>query len=450
MEKVNVLKIIASGKVDGTNVPENAIDGKKDTRCSIKGKGSYLEFDLENKPYNALLLAMYKGDERSSNLTFGFSEDQGVTYKRVTFETSGKTDGPELVKFPKSVNGSKARLTFNGNSLNDDWFSLSGIEFITYDEGNPPKPPVPNPDNPTPNPDVDPPIPSEGRKIKKVDYPAPKTTNKNDKSIKYDAEMGKKNYAKAHSVLLPLSANKDKYGEQYTDIPKLLQQTGYGSIGIKDYAFEMEKFDPNENNNSGGESKRFDMRGVHFPQNEYQIKLNNKSSDMGDETSKKEFGTHTDGIRAHEADCFIIQIKNDGKTALTQLEPSHMLPDPHGYGDKFNSVKLTGIPPLAGNTYTIRYIRIVDLPNKRVIGFVAIKFHTGNGPKDWTLIYETVVYDGMGGNRGLKDPYRAWAITAGISDTVGSTIRMDSQPKTTIKKGVDYDSARITQIVDYE
>lgn len=448
MDKVNILKVIGVGKVDGANVPENAIDGKKETRVSMKGIGSYLEFDLDSsKPFNSLLLAMYKGAERSNSLKFGFSTDGGQTYKNVTFNTTGKTDGPELIKFPIEIKGAnKARLYFNGNTNKDEWFSVLGIEFINYNDGqnlpapkpNPPTPPVVNP----------PPTPTTGRTVKKVNYPPSKTTDKSVKSIKYDAEIAKKNYANAHLTLLPLVEQVDKYGEHYTDIPKLLQSLGY-NIGIKDYDFENEKFDPYENNNSGGESKRFDMKGVHFPQNEYQIKLNNKSGDMGDETSKKEFGPHSDDI-ANQADCFIIQIANDGKSAVTQLEPGHMLPDPHGYGDKFNKVSLKGIPALAGNTYAVRFIRVIDLDQRRVIGLVAIKFFTGDGPKDWTLIYETVVYDGMGGNRGLKDPFQAWAFVNKVGNTVGSTVRMDSQPSTKIKKGEDYDLARITSILDYE
>lgn len=315
----------------------------------------------------------------------------------------------------------------------------------------PVEPPTEPPVEPPVEPPTEPPVDPNGRKIKNVVYPEPKSKDKNTKSIPFDAEIAKKNYAKEHTLPLPLLSKTDKYGEKYTNIPALLTQLGYPELAkTKDYIYAHEKTDPYENNNSGGESKRMDMKGVDYPNNEYQLKLNNKSDDMGDETSKKEFGTHTNGIKANEADCFIIQLANDGKSAVTQLEPGHMLSDPHGYGDKFNKVSLKGLPAFAGNTYSVRFIRIVDLDNRRVIGLVAVKFHTGDGPKEWTLKYETVVYDGMGGGRGLKDPFRAWAVHAGISNTVGSTIRMDSQPKKAMKKGDDYDNARITQIIDYE
>jgi hypothetical protein len=163
----------------------------------------------------------------------------------------------------------------------------------------------------------------------------------------------------------------------------------------------------------------------------------------------KDGGPHSDPIK-NQADCFIVQLKNDGKSACTQLETSHMDDDPHGYGDKFNKVSLN-LPPLKRNKYSVRYLRFNDVPNKRVIVFVAVQIPSSEEYKDWTVVYETVVNDGMGGKRGFKDPYRQWVHSA--LEKRGScsiTIRMDEQPQTQIEKEVTYDNARITEIVDYE
>jgi hypothetical protein len=103
---------------------------------------------------------------------------------------------------------------------------------------------------------------------------------------------------------------------------------------------------------------------------------------------------------------------------------------------------------LAGKEYAVRFIKLNDLDNKRVIGIVAIDLLDNNG---FNLVYSTEVYDGMGGARGLKDPYRQWVKTAlNKEDACTITIRMDAQPKSNIQKGNHYDNARITEIVDYE
>jgi hypothetical protein len=289
-------------------------------------------------------------------------------------------------------------------------------------------------------------IPPGNRKEKTVNYPQPKTTDSKARSIQFDSQAASKNKGTKLSGKLPLLPKTDTYGVPYTDIPALTKQLGYTFSTVKDYKYANEKTEVKENNNSGGESKRFDMKATFMPQFEYTIKLKNESGDDGDETSLKAGGPHSDDIN-YQADCFIIQLSNDGKSARTQLEPSHMDKDPHGYGDLFNEAKLD-LPRLAGKEYAVRFIKLNDLDNKRVIGIVAIDLLDGNG---FNLVYSTEVYDGMGGGRGLKDPYRQWVKTA-LDDLNACTItiRMDAQPKTTIQKGKHYNNARITEIVDYE
>jgi hypothetical protein len=308
------------------------------------------------------------------------------------------------------------------------------------------------------------------RKEVSINYPPPKTTKHDAKSIPFDLQTAQKNKKRKLTGKLPLLANKkDRYGIPYTDIPTLMSQLGYNFTTIKDYKFSSEKTDVYENNNSGGKSKRFDMKATFMPQFEYTIKLKNESNNDDEETSLKDGGPHPSNkpSEINRADCFIILLENDGRSICTQLEPSHMDVDPHGYGGLFNKVKFESdeLPRLAGRKYALRFIKLNDLANKRVIGIVAIDLLDGNGFK---LIYLTEVYDGMGGyegngvgdeekkkmkkdGRGLKDPYRQWVKTAlNIKEECTITVRMDAQPQTNIQRGVHYDNARITEIVDYE
>lgn len=327
-----------------------------------------------------------------------------------------------------------------------DWMYSGGKDDVDV---------IVEPSNPTTEPTKPPEVitpPTTGGGVlrkKAVAYPPPKTTKQ--KSVKYNATIAANNKGKKHKFLLPLLNKLDKWGERYTDIPALLTKLGLANLGIKDYDYSHEVTVVNENNNSGGKSKRFDFRKFFCAQCESTIWVNNESKDAGDEESNKHGGTHNDE-RDIEADCFIVQVSNDGKSAVTQLEPAHMAPDPDGYGDKFNKVTFTDLPKLMGSKHALRFIRLVDVPSKRIIVVVAIKFdgRAADDYGEWTVIYETQVVDGMGGDRGLKSPYQQWAKLALGVDEVGTTIRMDSQPSTKIKNGFHYKNPRITEIVDYE
>ncbi|MDR4490779.1 MAG: hypothetical protein R2685_07745 [Candidatus Nitrosocosmicus sp.] len=480
------------------NAVINAIDLYENTRFSTSTKdndgGAFVEGILQKPTPNivALDIGLYKGKERATLLTLSYSENKdpvschiveetGEKHYDATkkipeeyiplggFETSGKTNSFQRLVFKKPITAKTIRVAFDKNSDGSPWLSVVGMRAVlgkpVEDNNSPPitdVTPVDNNDN-NPN-DVkdDKPI-VLGEPLNTV-YPEPKTKDPKPRSIKYDDAIGKKNRGTRLQLKLPLLANKkDKWGECYTDFAKFFSLLGLtfkapinenGSLSlvpcIKNYNFANEKTEVFENNNSNGESKRFDFHKTFMPMFEITMWLNNRASDKGDEESLKDGGGHHshDGER-QVADCLIVQIKNDGKSACTQLEPSHMDDDPNGYGDKFNKVDLD-LPSLIGNSHSLRLIRVNDLPNKRVIIWAAIKFDKIEAWKDWTVVYQTEIYDGMGGNRGLKDPYRQWAGSAlGDYDECGITLRMDKQLKQNIKKGQDYNNPRITEIIDY-
>lgn len=319
--------------------------------------------------------------------------------------------------------------------------------------------PQPKPDEPKPEPKPD---PTPQGKVMKIIYPSPaipKCEDKDDDEHKAvlpnNDNLSKQNKGIKHSEKLPLLSKLDKYGEPYTNIPALLKLCGItltkveGKCGsVKDYNYSNERTDPYENNNSGGQSKRLDMKGSPMSQDEYQLWIYNQSKDSGDETSYKHGGPHNDDIN-YQADCLIIQIGNDGKSCRTQTEPSHMDDDPYGYGKKFNVID-PGLPSLLGKKYIVRFIRIIDLTKLDIINFVAIKIPGDAKFGEYTLIYESHCFGGFDGDRGLKDPFVQWVVSALNSPkSAGQTVRFDKQPKHNMKKGVDYDKARLTEIVDY-
>lgn len=495
--KTNVIKFsdaIGSKPDNPQNGAVNAIDVYENTRFStdnIESGGAFFEGILPKLTPNiaAIDIGFYKGKERKTTFTLSYSgvdrdpipchvdEQTGEKHydgsKKVPtgytaiggYTSSGKTNAFQRFVFKKPITAKSIRVAFDNNSDGSNWLSIIGTRLVltqgvpaTDDHNKPPVvvTPIDNKDEPADDVKLGEPL--------DVIYPEPKTKDPKARSIKYNDEMGKKNRGTKLHIKLPLLDKKDKWGQQYTDFAKffsLLGLTFKAPILLdgqnqalvpctKNYNFANEVLEVHENNNSGGESKRLDFDGVALAMYEITMWLRNKSKDRGDEESLKSGGQHhsRDGER-QVADCLIVQIANDGKSALTQLEPSHMDSDPHGYGDKFNKVSLD-LPSLMGNPHSLKFIKVNDLPNKRVIVWAAIKFDNIEGWKDWTVFYQSEIYDGMGGGRGLKDPYRQWAFTAlGDLDECGITVRMDEQPKEKIKKGEHYDFPRITEIVDY-
>lgn len=475
------------------NGPLNAIDVYENTRFSTSEKEAFWEGILPKVTENivAIDLGFYKGKERATLFTLSYSPTKDPVPCHIDektkevhydgsikipagyialggYESSGTTDNFQRFVFKKPIKAKTIRVAFDRNSDGSKWLSILASRVV-LDKGvevdvvidNPPPPPPPPVVTPIDN--NNPPL-VLGEPLAVI-YPEPKTKDPKARSIPYDEKMGKKNRGTKLHVKLPLllANKKDKYGLEYTDFGKLFSLLGLTFkapvlvaskeqlvASTKGYNFANEKTEIYENNNSGGESKRFDFDETFMPQFEVTMSLNNESKDKGDEESLKDGGGHhsRDGER-QVADCTIVQISNDGKTAVTQLEPSHMDDDPHGYGDKFNKVDVN-LPSLMGNPHSLKFIRVNDLPNKRVIIWAAIKFDKIDTWKDWTVFYQSEMYDGMGGDRGLKDPYRQWAGSAlGDMNECSVTIRMDAQKKTNIKKGVHYDCPRITEIIDY-
>jgi hypothetical protein len=149
-----------------------------------------------------------------------------------------------------------------------------------------------------------------------------------------------------------------------------------------------------------------------------------------------------------------MQISNDGKQAWMRLTPSYNDESQGGifnFGDKFSKVSLE-LPPLMGNTFSIRFLRLANVSTTEVVFVVAIKYDgmVDESWKDWNVIYESHVFDGQGGGRALKDPFRPWVLSAlNQGDKIQVTIRMDKQPASGLKEGEHFGNARITEIVDY-
>lgn len=488
--KSNIIKFtdaIGSPADSSENGPLNVIDAYEATRFSTSAneKGECFWEGILPKLTDGIVaidLGFYKGKERKTTFTLSYSQTGPIpchidektgekhydgTKKVPTgympiggYISSGTTNNFQRFVFKGPIKAKSIRIAFDKNSDGSKWLSLVGSRVVLNHGVVAPNPSPPAPVTPVDN--TDEPTVVLGEPLNVI-YPEPKTKDPKARSIPYDDKMGKKNRGTKLNIKLPLLDKKDKWGEAYTDFAKFFQTLGLtfkapilldGAQALvpctKNYNFANEKTEVFENNNSGGESKRFDFHKTFMPMFEISMKIKNKSKDKGDEESLKDGGGHhsKDGER-QVADCLIVQIANDGKSACTQLEPSHMDEDPHGYGDKFNKVDLD-LPSLMGNPHSLRFIRVNDLPNKRVIIWAAIKFDNIEAWKDWTVIYQSEIYDGMGGDRGLKDPYRQWAGSAlGDFDECAITIREDEQPKTEIKKGEDYDNPRITEIIDY-
>lgn len=486
--KSNVIKFtdaVGSAPDSPENGPLNAIDLYENTRFSSdQGKETFWEGVLPKVTEGivAIDLGFFKGKERATLFTLSYSEKDPVPChidektgekhydgkKKVPpgytpiggYQSAGNTNAFQRFVFKNPVKAKTIRVAFDKNSDGSNWLSITGSRLVLNTAVTDNTVPVPvTPIDNTDEPDV-----KLGEPLNVI-YPEPKTKDPKARSIPFDESIAKKNRGTKLNVKLPLLANKkDAYGLEYTDFAKLFQVLGLtfkapilvdGNTPAlvpcsKNYNFATEVLEVHENNNSGGKSKRFDFDKIAMAMFEITMWLNNQSKDKGDEESLKYGGAHhsRDGER-QVADCLIVQIANDGKSACTQLEPSHMDDDPHGYGDKFNKVDLD-LPSLMGNPHSLKFIKINDLPNKRVIVFAAIKFDKVDGWTDWTIFYQTEIYDGMGGGRGLKDPYRQWAFTAlGELDECGITMRMDEQPGTEIEKGEHYNNARITELVDY-
>lgn len=424
----------SSGRENEANHESNVMSTDFNTRWSAKGEGQYLILQIQNQNEraNAIRISWYGGIEKNYHFEIQASEDDLFYTTIYKGRSSGNTNAFEEYSLDETVSAQYFKVMVHGNNR-DEHTSIKSI-LIVYDE----KPLLSIAD----------------RTVKRIAYPPPKVFyDPQDRHfyrrVRFDSDIASKNYCKSLSALgkLPLIDKKDTYGFYYSNIPILLKLLDITDIGIKDYDYNKEKTRPYENNNRGDEeglSLRLDMQKCFMPQFEYTITLLNKAI-LNDQISLKYGGNHTNPPKDVNADCLIVRLLMDGTEWQTQLEPSHMAPSPWGYGDLFNIVS-TQVGNTRARRYSYRFIVLKDVPTKRTFIITAVD---GTNNNSWDLEYLSVIHDGMGGKRALKDPLRQWVYTGrrSLKDAT-ITIRFDAQPE---RIGSDtYDNARITEIVDYE
>lgn len=130
---VQISSVTASSH-DG-NVPENAIDGRLDTRWSASGRGSWLEASLPSpSALEAVEIAWHRGNER--RVDFSILGDDG----REIFSgrSSGRSLDFERYTFPATTT-TKVRVVFHGNTQNN-WASISELRLVPAASSEKPEP----------------------------------------------------------------------------------------------------------------------------------------------------------------------------------------------------------------------------------------------------------------------------------------------------------------------
>jgi len=441
--------------------PNNILDDNPTTKLAHKGT-LFVVLDM-GKPVEvgAIWIQWNKGNERQAIFTLGASDNiknfaMVPGFKKVY--SSGETTEYEGYNLSKDVN----KLTFaryflilcEGNTDNE-WSTILNVKVTkatavksmettvkkgetTTEPDEPDKPDEPdNPDEPdTPGGGTNPPPDSEGNNA-----PMP------IENRKYNPQTAAKNKGKKLSGPMPVIEKTNQDGIKYPDLRKLFTQLGYPNL-IKSFNYNRINTKPKENNNKGdenGKSLRLDFK--EYMQQFMTIVVLENRAKANDDISLKYGGIHTSGSDDIWADCSIIRMKADGKSIASQLEPRHMAPKPFGYGDYFNEVSGLDVGDTRGKKYAYLHIKVNDIPNNRVIYVFAVdKSGTGN---QFELVYESVIYDGMGGNRVLKATFAQWAYQVrGDLGKCNITVRMDAQGNNTLKKGDNYDKPMCIQIID--
>jgi len=120
---VKVGNVSASATTKGVS-PELASDGDMLTRWEVKGKGNWLQLDLEKAvSIDTISIFWFKGKQRQAFFDLELSMD-GKTWQTVigNGKGSGKTVGFEIYEF-KAQTAKFVRIVVNGNSINS-WASI--------------------------------------------------------------------------------------------------------------------------------------------------------------------------------------------------------------------------------------------------------------------------------------------------------------------------------------
>lgn len=111
-----------SSSQDG-NAPHNAVDGKAVTRWSAKGKGSWIEVELEEQAVvTAVEMGFYKGDKRSQ--LFDIYADGSPLL--MGMESSGKSSAIESFPLKTPKKAKTITIFGQGNSVNE-WNSITEL-----------------------------------------------------------------------------------------------------------------------------------------------------------------------------------------------------------------------------------------------------------------------------------------------------------------------------------
>lgn len=443
---------IADVKTQPRNLPEqynprNVLDGNPNTRVAYKGT-LYIMLDAGKLiDVSTIWIQWLDGDQRQAKFTLGAhtSDINNVAlvpgYENVY--SSGKSTDYESYNFstnPDTLTRARYFLVKVDGNTKNDWSTVLNIKLTkaralqSMQVSHPQVPPT-EPEEPGEEPEEpgQPPIVDDGS----VPMPA--------ENRKYNEATANKAKARKLSGKLPLMSTLDKNGLPYTDLAKLVAALGYPTLK-RQFNMNHENYNPNENNNKGdenGKSLRLDYR-EYMPQFEYNVAMKPQTK-VNDQIALKYGGIHNKD-EDEWADCFIVRLDMSGAVCQTQLEPRHMAPDPFGYGENFNKINVN-----CGDTrnqfWVYRFTKINDIPNQRVICVLSVD-KTGSG-KDFDMVYETIVYDGQGGERVLKSPYAQWAylVKKNLSKCA-ITVRMDAQGNHTLKKGENYKFARVTEILN--
>lgn len=124
---LQVIQVNASSEPQPENKKENVIDGDINTRWSASNMGDWVEVDLgESKRFDALKMAFYYGNQRTTKFDIAISND-GSSYEKIFMgDTTGNTEQEEVYL----ISGTARYIRFigYGNSEGSPWISVN--EFI--------------------------------------------------------------------------------------------------------------------------------------------------------------------------------------------------------------------------------------------------------------------------------------------------------------------------------
>ena len=115
------------------NRPENAVDGRMDTRWSASGAGNWIEARLASAAtLEALEIAWYRGNERSNDFSIEVQSPGSSSFREVfRGRSSGRTADFERFSFAPTQ-AERVRVVFHGNTR-DRWASISEMRLVVAD-----------------------------------------------------------------------------------------------------------------------------------------------------------------------------------------------------------------------------------------------------------------------------------------------------------------------------